>query len=931
MTNGVSAIAGDAEAIMAVTTGPDGAPQVRVDTVITADQTVTGPTLIVLDGADLDNRGTIRVNHQGIGQGNGVLVRTGSTLTNEGLIESTASAPNGYFGIATGVLMEGLSDRFVNRGTVRAVTDAEGTAYGVQAGNVSNLGTIEAVGNYAYAYFLGAPTRNDGTLRATGLADADTQTGGMAIGAWLVGDFVNNGLIEATSEEANAYVVGIAFFTGSVNINVVNRIVNNGTISAELAIVRHASYSGALHLTNTGLLDGRIELDAGYNRFWNSADARVSGSITLGIWDDIVVNAGRLDGLVTLNGGFDLFDGRRSASVQQVEGGEGADVLWGGDAADVLNGGADIDLIAGGSGADVLTGGGGADLFVYRSASDSTAAAMDRIADFVSGEDRLDLSRIGATGITLTVDGAGTIVTAQTAAGALQVRVSGTIALTDIVTAPIGSIMIGTGGIDALNAGDGGVEMQGRSGDDVLIGGDGNDRIDGGSGADRMVGGLGDDIYLFDDLFDRVVEEADGGHDTVYSYADFHWMRDHVEDLYVVNGEYGWGNGSDNLIVGNARNNNLDGGGGVDRLVGGAGNDLYRVDDARDTVVEAAGEGRDRIVAADTGYYLPDHVEELELTAFRLAFEPTTTPGGYGVGNALDNLIIGSYLANLLLGGDGDDRIDAGEGADWMFGETGNDTLFGQNDNDVIDGGIGDDVIWGGNGADYLIGGEGDDALHGHREYILDVISGGPLRQTDFVTDILVGGAGNDLLDGASGLGDYDLMDGGTGNDVYRVDTPADLTFEAAGGGIDTVQADITGAGYYLYDHVENLVLEGATPFGVGNALANRITGSGSANWLLGGAGDDVLDGGGGNDVLFGEAGADRFVFARGTGGDVIGDFQSGTDRIDLSAFGFASFAAVQAAMGENGGTAFIDLGNGDFIVLNGVAMSTLGAGDFIL
>lgn len=83
--------------------------------------------------------------------------------------------------------------------------------------------------------------------------------------------------------------------------------------------------------------------------------------------------------------------------------------------------------------------------------------------------------------------------------------------------------------------------------------------------------------------------------------------------------------------------------------------------------------------------------------------------------------------------------------------------------------------------------------------------------------------------------------------------------------------------------------------------------------------------------MLFGEAGADVFVFERGTGAGVIGDFVAGTDRIDLSAFGLTRVAQVQAALGENGGTAFLTLGNGDMVVLNGVARAALSAGDFIL
>jgi Ca2+-binding RTX toxin-like protein len=192
------------------------------------------------------------------------------------------------------------------------------------------------------------------------------------------------------------------------------------------------------------------------------------------------------------------------------------------------------------------------------------------------------------------------------------------------------------------------------------------------------------------------------------------------------------------------------------------------------------------------------------------------------------------------------------------------------------------------------------------------------------------GCAGDDVLHGDSGLGDYDYLYGNAGDDAFYVDTPADLVFEQAGEGTDTVYASIAGGGYYLYENIENLVLLGNTPFGVGNGLDNRLTGNAIGNYLLGGAGNDVLNGKGGNDVLFGEAGTDIFVFERGTGGDVIGDFAAGADRIDLSAFGFITFAQVQGTLGQNGGDSFLNLGGGDFVVLNGVALSSLGAGDFL-
>ncbi|UVO55786.1 Calx-beta domain-containing protein [Sphingomonas sp. SUN039] len=72
---------------------------------------------------------------------------------------------------------------------------------------------------------------------------------------------------------------------------------------------------------------------------------------------------------------------------------------FGGQAADVLIGGAGADAIYGGSGGDAMTGGAGADVFRYDAITDSngtTNATRDRILDFTTGSDKIDLSRIDA-------------------------------------------------------------------------------------------------------------------------------------------------------------------------------------------------------------------------------------------------------------------------------------------------------------------------------------------------------------------------------------------------------------------------------------------------------------------------------------------------------------------------------------------------------
>ena len=476
-----------------------------------------------------------------------------------------------------------------------------------------------------------------------------------------------------------------------------------------------------------------------------------------------------------------------------------------------------------------------------------------------------------------------------------------------------------------LSGGGGNDRLTGAAGADYLEGNAGNDRLEGGAGIDTLVGGTGDDTYIHDSE-DIIVEAPGEGIDRMLT-AEGAALPDEVEELVLLAGTAaleGYGNGLDNLITGNeaanylygqAGNDTLVGGGGndwlfgedgLDRFFGGNGDDFFAVDNAAELIFEDAGGGTDT-VRSDASHYLYANVENLWLTDF--------AGDGFGVGNGLDNVIDGNSGANLLIGGGGNDTIDGNYGNDALFGEAGNDTLFGGWGIDYIVGGTGNDSIDGEETADALYGEDGDDSLTGG---------------SDFATDILVGGNGNDTLFANSGLGDYDLIDGGAGNDLYYVDTPADLTFEAVGGGTDTIIADINGGGYYLYANTENLILAGNTPFGVGNELANQLTGSALANWLLGGAGNDRLNGKGGNDVLFGEAGADTFVFERGTGGDVIGDFQPGIDKISIVGMGFGAFTQLQMAFVQNGDTTAINLGQGDLIVLNGVASASLSAADFI-
>lgn len=100
--------------------------------------------------------------------------------------------------------------------------------------------------------------------------------------------------------------------------------------------------------------------------------------------------------------GADRLEGATNADT--LAGGGGNDTLIGGGGRDSLDGGRGNDLVMGGLGQDDLTGNAGRDIFVFTSIAESTASLPDKIHDFLTRTDRLDLSAIDANG-TLPGDG----------------------------------------------------------------------------------------------------------------------------------------------------------------------------------------------------------------------------------------------------------------------------------------------------------------------------------------------------------------------------------------------------------------------------------------------------------------------------------------------------------------------------------------------
>lgn len=320
------------------------------------------------------------------------------------------------------------------------------------------------------------------------------------------------------------------------------------------------------------------------------------------------------------------------------------------------------------------------------------------------------------------------------------------------------------------------------------------------------------------------------------------------------------GGPGDDVLDGGADDDLLDGGDGGDLMRGGGGDDRYHVNDRRDRVVERSGEGYD-IVDSELAFVLPDHVEALALLG---------SADLAGTGNALDNVLIGNSGAN---------RLDGRAGADAMSGLAGDDTYLVDHPDDTV---IEEEDA----GTDTVIATVSFTLPDAVENLVLAGRAAIDGTGNDLDNEI-IGNAAANLLDGGGGA---DRLRGGRGDDVYVLDSSADIVIEERGGGTDTIRIDGDIA-LEDYENVENVELRGDGDHqAVGNALANRLTGNAGDNLLAGllgndllagGAGDDELLGGAGNDTLEGGAGDDRLRggsgrdrLTGGTGADefVVGD-----------------------------------------------------------
>ncbi|MFV0297961.1 MAG: calcium-binding protein [Hyphomicrobiaceae bacterium] len=251
-------------------------------------------------------------------------------------------------------------------------------------------------------------------------------------------------------------------------------------------------------------------------------------------------------------------------------------------------------------------------------------------------------------------------------------------------------------------------------------------------------------------------------------------------------------NGSSNSSIGtiNVTFDGVDGMGGVDTLIGGAGDDQMYGGIGFD-FIDYSTTGQGIIVSMGTG------------VAFGDGRDSFTGIEGV-IGSSYSDIIYGDYADNVIKAGAGNDAINGrggndviydGSGADKIDGDSGNDTIVAaaDGDSDKISGGSGFDIVdysdsstgisvnltngqvsgdvgrdklssiegvVGGSGDDQLVGSHGDDHLNGGAG-----------------TDVIQGGRGYDVLTGGNGADTFvfaqnDVL---SGNNTYGFDTITDF------------------------------------------------------------------------------------------------------------------------------------------------------------
>ena len=368
----------------------------------------------------------------------------------------------------------------------------------------------------------------------------------------------------------------------------------------------------------------------------------------------------------------------------------------------------------------------------------------------------------------------------------------------------------------------------------------------------------------------------------------------------------------------------IDGQGGADSIIGGAGNDYiyyYGNESFSDAAAAKLGADTLHVMSLKKGDKTLDSVDGihgidvvlLDNAAGAVNIGGDTAPGHNMtlIGNAFANKITGTNTSSDDPDGDGNDSLDGGAGNDTLNGRSGNDTLDGGEGADSMQGGAGDDLYVVDNKGDKVVeaASEGADSIQTHGvaidlgkthkniEYVENLGAATKLTGSSAGGENLVAGDAGDTLDGMGGTADVvDSLVGGTGSDLiyYHGNESVDGGSGSGGGsgGVDTllVTKDATAAvsiGGTTIKNIEVVTLaKDATAAidasGAGTALT--INGNATVTSITGSASDDVIYGGGGADSIAAGAGDDFVEITANTFDAGVANGGAGSDTLSFGA-----------------------------------------------
>tara|TARA_R110002124_G_scaffold64985_2_gene178029 strand:- start:862969 stop:881598 length:18630 start_codon:yes stop_codon:yes gene_type:complete len=480
-------------------------------------------------------------------------------------------------------------------------------------------------------------------------------------------------------------------------------------------------------------------------------------------FDDIITLKDEgISGMASFSGdGNDTVTG--SSNSNNIDGGDGDDLIMGGDGDDIIDGEGDNDTIYGEDGADTMTGGLGNDYLDGGARSDTING--NEGDDTIFGGDGQDLLLGGDDNDTIS----------------------------------------GDADVDDINGG---------NGDDIIYGGTEADILTGGEGADTVYGDDGDDIVNV--TLDNFVDAYYGG-DAATDTG--------TADQLFFNGGTGSNGTIVDMQAGTIDKGGtgtyIDTFTGFETVVifdtnltiyGDLGDDIITAQGSSSNVTMSGGDGADTLTGTGTSDWL-DYGAESGGGAVTVNLLAGTATDSFGkidtlstinnvIATTLADVIHGSNTNNTIIAGTGDDTIISNGGNDDFYGDGGTDTLYmldlaladanaitlnlsaaGAGTYDVTAQGWSSsvtdiEIFYGAAGSDTMIGDIGNDSFYGAGG--IDHLSGGT------GDDFLNGGTGNDVLNGDGGTDTADYA-----NDA--ADIEVDLTTDKDA---ITVRQDTAGADY---------------------------------------------------------------------------------------------------------------------------------------